>query len=358
MSAPLRLAVFGVTGQLGQELVDRLDETEWPIGELLGIASGDSLGATFTFRGEQVDVVGEWPSLKGCDLVFICTREALEAGPGAGPVRALEIVRECLRAEVPCIDLTGALAGQAEVPLPVALDDVAGGGSETAEPLAAAPLVALPSSTTLAWAPVLRAIAGLAPIRRVVATVLSSAGAHGRRGVVSLSEESIALFNQSQQPSPGPAGQAVAFDVLPGGGIDRDRVRGELARVFGESLRIDLASVQIPTFVGEGASLALELASPVAREAIETALEEAVGLSRVAEGLGARGLAVVDEEAPEPLGPTLRDAVGVEGVLVGRLDADESLEEGLGWRLWLASDPLRLAADHAVAIAARRLGRV
>ena len=39
---PRRLVIFGVTGQVGQELVDRLDESEWPIAELVGVASPDS----------------------------------------------------------------------------------------------------------------------------------------------------------------------------------------------------------------------------------------------------------------------------------------------------------------------------
>jgi hypothetical protein len=41
---------------------------------------------------------------------------------------------------------------------------------------------------------------------------------------------------------------------------------------------------------------------------------------------------------------------------VGRIRPDESLPEGLGWRLWLASDPLHLAAEQALRVARRRLG--
>lgn len=341
-SRALRIVVFGVTGQVGQELVDRLDDGDWPIAELVGVASGDSHGESFEFRGDRLDVSAEWPVLKGTDLVFVCTRGA----------EALEIVRECLRASVPCVDLTGALAGQEEVPLPVVL----GSAVDDGDPLNQAPLIAVPSSTTLAWAPVITALSQAVEVTRVVATVLCSAAAHGRGGVASLSEESIALFNQSAHPDPGPAGQAIAFDVVPGGGVYVERVRGELARVFGDALRADLASVQIPTFVGEGASLAVELARPLERSVLEARLGAQDGLAVIAEGPGSRGLVAVEEGSPEPLGPTLRDAVGVDEVLVGRIEADASAEPGQGWRLWLAYDPLRLAADHAIRIARRRLG--
>ena len=127
---PLRLVIFGVTGQVGQELLEQLDEAQWPIGELIGVASAESAGTTFEFAGEEVDVVAEWPVLKGRDLVFLC----------AGGDAALEAVRECLRAEVACVDLTGVLSAQSEVPV-VFDEDVAG------ESIRTAPLLATPGAT-------------------------------------------------------------------------------------------------------------------------------------------------------------------------------------------------------------------
>ena len=340
--APRRLVIFGVTGQIGQELVERLDESDWPIAEVVGVASPESVGETFDFRGDEFDVLGEWPVLKGLDLVFICTRGA----------PALEVVRECLRAQVPCLDLTGALSAQAEVPLPLSLSPA----SDDSDGLASAPLIAVPSATTLAWASLLEAIGEAADVTRVVGTVLSSAAAQGRRGLVALSEESIALFNQSESQDPGPAGQTIAFDVVPGGGIDPVRVRAELARLFGEGLRVDVAGVQVPTFVGEGTSLAIELASPLERSALKHRLEVRDGLTVVADGIGSRELTAVEDGAPAPIGPTLRDAGGTDEVLVGRIEADASVAVGQGWRIWLASDPVRLIADHALRVAGRRLG--
>ncbi len=340
--SPLRLVVFGVTGQLGQELVDRLDESDWPIAELVGVASDRSAGASFDFRGEDLDVTSDWPVLKGRDLVFLCTRG----------IEALEVVRECLKAQVPCVDLTGALSGQPDVPLPISV----GGPGAAPDELATAPLIACPSATTLAWASLLEAIGGAAEVTRVVGTVLSSASAQGHRGVLALSQESIALFNQSEFPDPGPAGQGVAFDVLPGGGVDAGRVRLELTRLFGERLRVDVAGIQVPTFVGEGSSLSVELVGVLDRSAFESRIAAQDGLRIVPDGIGSRGLAPVADGQVEPIGPTLRDAAGVDEVLVGRIEADPSVEVGQGWRVWLASDPLRLVADHALRVAGRRLG--
>ncbi len=372
----LRIVVFGVTGHLGQQIVDLLDDSGWPIAELIGVASTESAGTEFEFRGQRLDVVSDWPVLKGRNLVFVCTPAS----------EALGIVREALRAEVPTVDCTGVLADREEVPIALpepivrAIEAVRSGsgtaetGSEEGgaspatgsgapvapatvvpienEGLAKSPLLMVPSATTLAWAPILAAL----DVSRVVGTVFCSASAQGHRGIAALSEESIALFNQSASPEAGPAGQAVAFDVVPGGGIDRGRVRGEIRRLFGSALRVGLASVQVPAFVGEGASLALELRKPLDRTEVEARLAATPGLTIVPDGAGSRGLALVEEGAPEPIGPTLRDAIGSDEVLVGRIEADESLPGGVGWRLWIAFDPLRLAAVHALRLAGRRLG--
>ena len=55
-----------------------------------------------------------------------------------------------------------------------------------------------------------------------------------------------------------------------------------------------------------------------------------------------------------PTGPTLRDSAGDDEVLVGGLRPDDSLATGLGWRLWLAYDPLRIAGAHAIRLARLR----
>lgn len=339
---PRRLVVFGATGHLGREVVDRLAEGGWPIGELVCVASPESAGLDLEFRGEPLDVLNEWPRLQGRDLVFVCTPREV----------ALEVVREALRAEVPCIDCTGALVERPEVPMPVRAMELEG---ERAE-LERAPLIALASPTTIAWAPLLEALTAAAGVSRVVATVLSSASAWGRQGVVALSEESIALFNQAEAPGSGPAGQSVAFDVIPGGGLDTRRVELELERLFGASLRLALSSVQVPTFVGEGAALSIELDSPLEQKALETLLERLPHVTVVMEGAGSRGLALVEEEGPEPTGPTLRDSAGSNEILVGRLRPDPSLPLGQGWLLWISFDPLGLAAEQALRVARRRLG--
>jgi aspartate-semialdehyde dehydrogenase len=336
---PQRVIVFGAAGYLGQEVVARLDDLPWSDVEVIGVASEASSSVEYEFRGELLDAVTAAPTLRQGDLVFACTPR---------PV-AMDIVRSALQAQATCIDCSGVMAEQAEVPMPVLAKEFAGDSSAIAQ----APLLAQPGATTIAWAPLLDALSNEPGVSRVVGTILRSASAHGRRGLVALSEESIALFNQSEAPGSGPAGQGVAFDVIP----DRDgesRTAAELARVFDSKIRLDVMSVQVPTFVGEGASIAIELSASLEEAEIVKRLEGIDGLSIVDEGLGTRGLTAVEAGLREPTGPTLRDSAGAEETLVGGLRPDASLPAGMGWRLWLSYDPLRLAANHAIRLALLR----
>jgi aspartate-semialdehyde dehydrogenase len=100
---------------------------------------------------------------------------------------------------------------------------------------------------------------------------------------------------------------------------------------------VAVTAVQVPTFSGSGASLALEVAEDL--DPVE--LTELLGK--------APGVAVPDDLMPSP---TIREAAESETVLVGRIRRDPSCERGL--LLWLAADPVRLAARNAVQLAESR----
>ena len=94
----VRLCVTGATGALGTEVLAALDTARLPIAQLVAVAGERSLGAELDFQGELVPVATALPSLRGLDLLIHC-------GPAAA---APDVARAALRAEVPCIDCSGA----------------------------------------------------------------------------------------------------------------------------------------------------------------------------------------------------------------------------------------------------------
>ncbi len=322
----LRIAVVGATGALGSEVLACLDASRLPIAELVPVATERSLGHEIEFQGRSLPVETRFEAARGLDLIFLC------APRGA----SLEVARDALRAAVSVIDLSGALAGHAEVPLQVA----AFGGLAPGEPR---PLVASPPPGSLAWALVLRPLAEHAGLCRASGTVLEGASLGGKGGIEALYTESVAIFNQEDLPEASAFPRPVAFDCLPavgelgeGGASEAERaLLGGLERLF-PGPRFAATVVQVPTFVGHGSALAVQTERPLDPKRARDLLARAPGV------------AVVDGDAP----PTTRAAAGLDVVLVGRLRADPSCEAGL--LLWLAADVLRLTAANGVGVAEAR----
>jgi aspartate-semialdehyde dehydrogenase len=333
VSAPVelyRVGVVGATGALGSELVTVLEERAFPAGALMPIASDRSLGREVEFGGESRPVETEVRSLEGLDLVFLC----------APPDVSLGYARLALQSQVPCIDLSGALADQPDVPLLVA---------ERLDPDVeiTQPLVAAPPGPALGFALLLAPIETAVGLRRVIATTLEAASVGGRGGVDALSDQSIALFNLQDPDEEEEIEARVAFDCLPGiGELEADGcTRHEqvlarvLARLLGRDVPLALTSVRVPTFGGDGISLVIETERPLDVAGAQALLEKAPGV-RV---------------WPADGGPSTRTTVGREAVLAGRIRRDPS---GAGLQLWAAMDGLRLAALNGVRLAeALRLRR-
>lgn len=324
----LRVLLLGATGALGTEVANALHERGFPLASLRPVASEDSLGNEVTVQGVDYPVESGEPDLRGIDLAFLC----------APPSVSLDWVAEALRSRVPTIDMSGALEARDEVPLGVTT-------LHSAKDFLESPVIATPAGPSLGWLRVLLPLNTLNPIESVVATSLESVSSAGRAGITALSEESIALFSQSEPPESdeAPFSRPVAFDCVPeiGGAREDGSTEREynLARVveraLGDEIRVAVTSVQVPTFAGDGSVLHLRFAKPLDFEAARKVLREAPSV-----------LFDPNEDAPGT-----RSAISADGVRVGRFRPGSEPDT---LQLWLAGDSLRLAALNAVELAAAR----
>lgn len=326
-----RVAVIGATGTLGSDVIAVLDERDYPVAELVPVATEASLGEEVSVAGESHPVLAGEVPLRGVDVAFLCLP----------PEAALPWVKLALEAKVPCIDLSGAMAGVAEVPV-VAAD------LGPARELLRRPLVVSPPGLALAWALVLAPLQARFGVARVHGTSLEAASGVGRAGIRALEAEVVALFNQEEPPESSAFAAPIAFDCVPelehpadpfGAGPAEARLVTLVQALLGAPVAIGMTRVRVPTFSGLGASLAVELAAAAAPEEVRTALFEAPG---------------VELWEPDAPGPSTRAAASRTRVLVGRLRRDPAAA-GPGFLLWLAADPVRLAATNAVRIAEARL---
>jgi aspartate-semialdehyde dehydrogenase len=324
--AGLRIGIVGATGALGGEVLTALDASSLRVAAIRPMATEASIGQDVEFQGEIYPVEAGVTGLASVDVVLSCVP----------PAAALECVREALHAEVPCVDCSGALTGSAEVPVGVAWRGLTGADD---------PVVAALAGPALAWSLALAPLHERANVTRVLGTALEAASAAGRGGIDALYGESIALFNQEDPPEPEAIGRPLAFDCLPTVGPPEDggaTLRESLAeiglrRVLGEETSVSVAAIHVPAFVGHAGQIAIET---------EQALDPKEAQDLLA---GSPGVEYWTDDAA---GPNLRAGAGRDVVIVGRLRRDPSSERGL--LLWVVSDPLRLAAANAIALAAAR----
>ncbi len=331
MTNDLRIGVIGATGALGSEVLALLAESSLHVKQLVPIGTERSLGQEIEFRDLLAPVETDSVSLRGLDLVFLCAPEAA----------SMKFAQEALRAEVACIDVSGALCESPDVELRVAVFGV----PAASEP---SPLLVAPPGACLPLALVLRPLEEAAGLRRVTGTVLEGASSGGRQGIESLYRETVALFNQEEPPDPTVFPRPVAFDCGPIAGdpdaegpTDREtRTMDALTRLLLGDAGVALTHVQVPTFIGFGASVALETERLLDPTLAEGVLGKAAGVERWDDAID---------------GLTLRAAAGREEVLVGRVRQDPSCENGL--LLWIVADVLRVAAANAVRLAVARFGQ-
>ncbi|MCP3987099.1 MAG: hypothetical protein GY723_22150 [bacterium] len=331
MSKPelLRVAVIGATGTVGRELIALLQERRFPIQRLVPIATEGSIGEEVEFLGHDVAVETEPPPLAELDLLWLCAPAAV----------AVDWIRLALRSELACVDLAGALASRGEIPLGLASNPARLWAPEQ-------PLIAGPAGPVLLLAPVLSALAERAGLARVQATILESASSAGRAGVEALQQETLGLFQQQEVDDSQLFSKPLAFDCLPsvdlpGTGSTGDReaqIEAHLVRLLAEPPPLSISSLRVPTFAGCGIQLSVETQRPLGAQEAADALSKTPGV-------------VVSDE---PDAPSTRDAVGSADIGVGRVRSDPSAREGFGLQLWLAGDPVRLAAINGLELARQR----
>jgi aspartate-semialdehyde dehydrogenase len=324
----LRVAVIGATGTMGGDLLSVLEARRFPLAELIPVATERSIGRVVEIHGQSIPVETDLPSLRGLGLVFLCV-------PGR---EAPEWVRAALHAEVPCIDLSGAMEGAEDVPLLVA--------NLQPDPVdLLQPVIAAPAGPTLAWSLVLEPIHRYVGLRRVIGTAFEAVSGAGSAGIESLRAEAIALFGQLEAPESTVFPHGIAFNCIPvvgeagegaQTGAEEALVRG-LRRLLGAELPVAVTAVRVPIFSGTGASIAVEVAEDLSAAELHELLAKSPGVT------------LPDDTMPSP---TILEAVESETVLVGRIRRDSSSERGL--LLWLAADPVRLAASNAVRLAESR----
>ncbi|WP_287372054.1 aspartate-semialdehyde dehydrogenase [Prosthecochloris sp.] len=330
------VAILGVTGLVGRTMLDVLDERDFPVREIIPLASERSLGREIKFRGKTF--LTEVPTSEAFSRADIALFSA-----GAGASRQWAAVAADSGAIV--IDNSSAFRMDPHVPLVV--PEV---NSEAIFGLDGSPckIIANPNCSTIQMVVVLKPLHDKFRIRRVVVSTYQSVTGKGKIGRDALEEELAGRIPESFVHVHQIAFNAVPhIDVFQENGYTKEEMKmvNETRKIMGdESLSVSPTTVRIPVYGGHGEALNIEFDN-------DFDIEELKGLLS-----GAPGIVVQDDPSanvyPMPLSSYEKDEV-----FVGRIRRDFWHPNTLN--MWIVADNLRKgAATNAVQIAEKLVGRL
>ncbi len=325
-----KVAVVGATGNVGREMLNILEELNFPVDEMHAIASRKSKGVEVSWGDKTLKCQDlESFDFSTVDLVLMSagskvSKEWSEKIGKAGPI---------------VIDNSSAFRMDPDVPLIV--PEV---NPDAIRKATKKNIIANPNCSTAQLVVALKPLHDAAKIKRCVVSTYQSVSGAGKEGMDELWTQTKAIYGLGDA-RPKVFAKQIAFNVIPfiGSFLD-DGYTDEEAKMWKEThkildpdIKLTVTCVRVPVFVGHSESVTVEFERALPADEARALLREAPGV-----------LVIDKQEADGFITPV--DAAGEHAVYVSRIRKDHTVEHGLS--LWVVSDNLRKgAALNAVQIA-------
>jgi aspartate-semialdehyde dehydrogenase len=324
-----RVAVVGATGNVGNEILQILDERKFPVDEVVALASERSTGKRVSFGEERTVEVQDLATFdfRGIDIGLF--------SPGAKV--SAEYAPKAAKAGCVVIDNTSHFRMDPDVPLVV--PEVNRGALKGFHKKN---IIANPNCSTIQMVVALKPLHDIARIRRVVVATYQSVSGAGKEAMDELFEHTKAIF-MNDRKEPVAFRKAIPFNVIPqidvfledGATKEEWKMVVETRKILDPKIDVTATCVRVPVFVGHAEAVNVEFETALSVDEAREALREAEGVVLVDKG----------EEFITPA-----ECVGEYAVFVSRVRKDPTVRYGLN--LWVVSDNLRKgAALNAVQIA-------
>lgn len=320
----MRVALVGATGLVGSTMLQLLEERNFPLDELIPVASARSMGSAVHFKGKRVPVVSAAEAI---------SRKPQLALFSAGGSVSLELAPEFAAIGCRVIDNSSAwrMDPGKKLVVPEVNGDVLGPDDY---------IIANPNCSTIQMVMVLQPLHRQYGISRVVVSTYQSVTGTGQKAVKQLLDERAGGKELNVYPHPIDLNVLPHIDVFQDNGYTKEEMKMvlETCKIMGDdSIKVTATTVRVPVMGGHSESVNIELKNDFTEGDVRTLLA------------GTPGIVVVDDPSANQY-PMPLDAAGKDEVFVGRIRRDYSLPHGLN--CWIVSDNLRKgAATNAVQIA-------
>jgi len=331
MDKDMIVAVVGATGLVGSKMLQVLQERNFPVTELLPVASERSWGKKVQFKGR------EWTVISADEA--ISRRPALAIFSAGGAVSA-ELAPRFAAVGTYVVDNSSQWRMAPAVPLVVPEINA---DALTKE----ARIIANPNCSTIQMVLPLAPLHKKYGIKRIVVSTYQSVTGAGQKGLSQLMEERAAGSDGRGGSGTGTKfPHRIDLNVIPhidsflpdGYTKEEAKMMNETRKILADpSIAVSATTVRVPVMGGHSESVNVEFLKPYDLADVRSILSSTPGV-------------IVLDDPGSNLYPMPLDAWEKDDVFVGRIRRDSSVENGLN--LWCVSDNIRKgAATNAVQIA-------
>lgn len=326
----MKVAVVGATGLVGTKMLQVLAERNFPVTELIPVASERSVGKEVEYKGKKYKVVSMTDAIKAKPAVAIFS---------AGGSTSLEWAPQFAEAGITVIDNSSAwrMDPSKKLVVPEINADALTKDDK---------IIANPNCSTIQMVVALNPLHKQYGIKRIVVSTYQSVTGTGVKAVDQLKGERDKAVKGSNGEYPMAYKYQIDLNVIPQIDVflDNGYTKEEMKMVLetkkimrDENIRVTSTTVRIPVMGGHSESVNVEFEKDFNLDEVRQLLQNAPGV------------VVVDDPAKQQY-PMPMDAHEKDEVFVGRLRRDETQPNTLN--MWIVSDNLRKgAATNAVQIA-------
>lgn len=320
----MRVAVVGATGLVGTKVLQVLEERNFPVTEIIPVASEKSIGKEITFKGKKYKIVSAEDAIASEPEIAIFS---------AGGSTSLKLAPGFARAGITVIDNSSAWRMDPDIKL-VVPEVNAHALTEDDK------IIANPNCSTIQMVLVLQPLHKKYKIKRVVVSTYQSVTGTGVKAVQQMMNEREGKTGEMAYKYPIDKNAIPQIDVFMDNGYTREEMKmvNETRKIMeDDSIQLTATCVRIPVMGGHSESVNIEFENDFDLEEVKKILSEAPGI-------------IVQDDLENQLYPMPLTAHEKDETFVGRIRRDESQANTLN--CWIVSDNLRKgAATNAVQIA-------
>lgn len=320
----MKVAVVGATGLVGSKMLQVLAERNFPVDQLIPVASERSIGKEITFKGKQFKIVSAEDAIAAKPDVAIFS---------AGGTTSLELAPKFAEAGITVIDNSSAwrMDPTKKLVVPEVNADVL-----TKEDK----IIANPNCSTIQMVVVLKPLHEKYKIKRVVVSTYQSVTGTGVKAVTQLMNERKGIEGEMAYKYPIDMNAIPHIDVFLDNGYTKEEMKmvNETKKIMQDDfIQVTATCVRIPTMGGHSESVNIEFENDFDLSEVKDILSKAPGV-------------VVKDDVANFIYPMPLTAHDKDDTYVGRIRRDETQPNTLN--CWIVSDNLRKgAATNAVQIA-------